>query len=80
MTSITPADMMRLQYDYYNTLAEDAVPLLLAYVNEASLSAGEKNTLIFFVAGTSRLHRNQRHKQSINAGGIAWKTRSGKMN
>ena len=42
MTGITPSDMMRLQYDYYNTLAEDAVPLLLSYVNEASLTAGEK--------------------------------------
>lgn len=42
MYGITPADMMRLQYDYFNTLAEDAVPLLLNYINNASLSANEK--------------------------------------
>ena len=45
MTGITPADMMKLQYDYFNTLAEDAVPLLLRYVNESGLDAGEKKYL-----------------------------------
>lgn len=42
MNSITPADMMKLQYDYFNTLAEDAVPLLLKYVDASKLNADEK--------------------------------------
>jgi penicillin G amidase len=45
MNSITPDDMMRLQNDYFNTLAEDARPVLLQYVNEAGLSAEEKKYL-----------------------------------
>jgi penicillin amidase len=42
MTGITPEDMMKLQYNYFNTLAEDMKPLLLAYVQEDKLNEKEK--------------------------------------
>lgn len=42
MNSITPADMMKMQYDYFNTQAEDVVPVLLKYVKENGLDADEK--------------------------------------
>ncbi|HEX7904932.1 MAG TPA: penicillin acylase family protein [Chitinophagaceae bacterium] len=45
MNGITTADMMKLQYDYFNSLAEDAVPLLLKYVKEGELNADEKKYL-----------------------------------
>ncbi len=45
MTGITPADMMKLQTDQFNTLAEDAVPLLLQYVKENELDSTEKRYL-----------------------------------
>ncbi len=45
MNAITPADMMKLQCDYFNTLAEDAVPLLLKYVKENELDADDKKFL-----------------------------------
>lgn len=38
MTGITPIDMMRLQYDYFNTTAEDLRPVLLRHLNTAKLS------------------------------------------
>lgn len=42
MTGITTDDMKRLQYDYFNTFAEDARPLLLKYVRENELDANGK--------------------------------------
>ncbi|MBX3257783.1 MAG: penicillin acylase family protein [Chitinophagaceae bacterium] len=42
MHNITPADMMKLQNDNYNTFAETARPLLLKYIDENSLSAQGK--------------------------------------
>jgi penicillin G amidase len=45
MTAITPADMMKLQYDYFNTLAEDALPILLKYINENELDDDAKKYL-----------------------------------
>jgi penicillin amidase len=48
MNGITPADMMKLQNDYYNTLAEDMRPILLKYVEENKLSAAEKKYLDIF--------------------------------
>lgn len=45
MNGITPADMMKLQNDYFNTLAEDARSTLLQYVNENELNATEKGYL-----------------------------------
>lgn len=45
MQGITPKDMMRLQNDYFNTLAEDAVPILLKYVREEKLDNNAKNYL-----------------------------------
>jgi penicillin G amidase len=48
MNGITPQDMMKLQGDYFNTLAEDAKGILLQYVKEAELNADEKNYLDIF--------------------------------
>lgn len=48
MTGITPEDMMQLQNNYFNTLAEDARPLLLNYVKESQLSSTEKKYLDIF--------------------------------
>jgi penicillin G amidase len=45
MDSITPDDMMKLQNNYFNTTAEDVVPLLLKYVEEDKLNAKEKEYL-----------------------------------
>jgi penicillin G amidase len=45
MNSITPADMMALQNNYFNTLAEDARPILLQYVRAIDLSTAEKKYL-----------------------------------
>jgi penicillin amidase len=45
MEQITPEDMMKLQYDYYNTFAEEARPLLLKYVRENDLNADGKKYL-----------------------------------
>ncbi|HMU46983.1 MAG TPA: penicillin acylase family protein [Chitinophagaceae bacterium] len=45
MQGITPKDMMRLQNDYFNTLAEDAVPILLKYVQEEKLDNNAKKYL-----------------------------------
>lgn len=48
MTGITPSDMMALQNDYFNTLAEDAKGILVGYVKESELNAAEKKYLDFF--------------------------------
>jgi penicillin G amidase len=48
MNGITPQDMMKLQGDYFNTLAEDVRPILLQYVKEAELDADEKKYLDIF--------------------------------
>jgi penicillin amidase len=45
MNGITPADMKKLQVDYFNTTAEDARPLLVKYVKEGELNADEKKYL-----------------------------------
>ncbi len=45
MNNITTADMEKLQYNYFNTLAEDARPLLLKYVDESKLTADAKKYL-----------------------------------
>ena len=45
MNGITPGDMMKLQYDYFNTMAEDVVPILLQYVKIDQLNADEKRYL-----------------------------------
>jgi penicillin amidase len=45
MIGITPADMMKLQYDYFNTLAEDALTILLKYVKEDGLDEDSKKYL-----------------------------------
>ena len=45
MTGITPADMMQLQQNYFNTMAEDVRGLLLQYVKENELNAAEKKYL-----------------------------------
>lgn len=45
MDSITPEDMMKLQNNYFNTTAEDVVPLLLKYVQEDKLGLKEKEYL-----------------------------------
>ncbi len=42
MTGITPDDMKKLQYDYFNTFAEDARTILLSYVRENELDANAK--------------------------------------
>ena len=38
----TPQDMMALQNDYFNSLAEDMVPLMLKYVDQSKLNEQEK--------------------------------------
>lgn len=45
MSGITPDDMKKLQYDYFNTLAEDALPVLLKYVRESDLTPASKKYL-----------------------------------
>ncbi|HEX7845121.1 MAG TPA: penicillin acylase family protein, partial [Chitinophagaceae bacterium] len=45
MNGITIDDMKKLQYDYFNTLAEDAMPILLKYVKEDALNADAKKYL-----------------------------------
>ncbi len=45
MTGITPDDMMKLQNNYFNTMAEDARGILLSYVKENELNATEKKYL-----------------------------------
>jgi len=45
MSNITPQDMMALQNNYFNTLAEDARPILLQYVKEDALDATAKKYL-----------------------------------
>lgn len=45
MNRITPEDMQKLQTENYNVLAEFALPLLLKNINEAQLTATEKNYL-----------------------------------
>lgn len=45
MTGITPQDMMQLQSNYFNTLAEDARSILTGYVKESELNATEKKYL-----------------------------------
>jgi penicillin amidase len=45
MSSITPNDMMALHSNYFNTLAEDARPILVQYIRENELNAGEKKML-----------------------------------
>ncbi len=42
MNGITPDDMKKLQYDYFNTFAEDARTILLSYVRENELDANAK--------------------------------------
>ena len=48
MTGITPADMMKLQFDYFNTLGEDAKAIFLKYIKEDALNADEKKYLNIF--------------------------------
>ncbi|MBS1656273.1 MAG: penicillin acylase family protein, partial [Bacteroidetes bacterium] len=48
MTGITPADMMKLQNDYFNSLAEDARGILLGYIREGDLNDTEKKYLDIF--------------------------------
>jgi penicillin amidase len=38
MNGITTDDMKKLQTNYFNTLAEDALPVLLKYINESELT------------------------------------------
>jgi penicillin amidase len=45
MTGIKPADMMSLQNNYFNTMAEDMMPILLKYVRENDLDATGKKYL-----------------------------------
>lgn len=45
MSGITPVDMMKLQNNYFNTLAEDARATMLKFVKENELSATEKKYL-----------------------------------
>ncbi len=42
MNGITPDDMKKLQYDYFNTFAEDARTILLSYVRENELDTNAK--------------------------------------
>ena len=41
----TPQDMMTLQNDYFNSLAEDMVPFMMRYVDQTKLNATEKKYL-----------------------------------
>lgn len=45
MNMVTPEDMMKLQNNYFNSLAEDSRSILLNYVREAGLNSIEKNYL-----------------------------------
>jgi len=45
MQQITPQDMMKLQYDSYSSLAADAVPLFLKYINANDFSKSEQDHL-----------------------------------
>ena len=45
MYAITPEDMMKLQNNYFNILAEDARDILLKYIRESELNATEKKYL-----------------------------------
>jgi penicillin amidase len=45
MTGISVEDMMALQSDLFNSLAEDARPLMLRYLRESELNAVERNYL-----------------------------------
>lgn len=45
MYNVTPGDMMKLQNNYFSTLAEDGRPVLLKYVNENGLNADAKKYL-----------------------------------
>lgn len=45
MNAITIDDMKKLQYNYFNTLAEDALPVLLKYINENELSPDARRFL-----------------------------------
>jgi penicillin G amidase len=45
MQQITPDDMKRLQLDYYSSAAADIVPLLLKYIDVASLDEKERTYL-----------------------------------
>ncbi len=48
MNGITPQDMMKLQFDYFNSLAEDAKGILLKYIKENALNSEEKKYLDIF--------------------------------
>ncbi|MEI2737580.1 MAG: penicillin acylase family protein [Chitinophagaceae bacterium] len=48
MNGITPDDMMKLQNNYFNTLAEDARSTMLKFVKENELSVTEKKYLDLF--------------------------------
>ena len=48
MTGITPQDMMKLHYDYFNTSAEDLRPVLLRNLNTTKLNAKELGYLEIF--------------------------------
>ena len=45
MEQITPQDMMKLQYDYYNRFASEARPVLLKYIRENDINAEGKKYL-----------------------------------
>jgi len=45
LTGVTIDDMKKLQYNYFNSLAEDVMPLLLKYVQEENLSPDGKKYL-----------------------------------
>jgi penicillin amidase len=45
MNNITVDDMMKLQNNYFNSLAEDARPILLKYIKENELNGAEKKYL-----------------------------------
>lgn len=45
MEQITAQDMMKLQYDYFNSFAEDARPLMLKYIKENELNDSGKKYL-----------------------------------
>ncbi len=45
MNGITPEDMMKLQNNYFNLLAEDARGILLQFIREGDLNATEKKYL-----------------------------------
>lgn len=45
MVAVTAADMMKLQNDYFNTLAEDARTIMLQFIKEGELNEREKRYL-----------------------------------